>query len=210
MNAQQANDNRRLDFGVADPDRHRVAAEIGAACAILTAQGIDRNTVARVLLDEMFKLLDGNPFRTGGAEGEIIADREYLFRIVQRVVPMWEQWDKGAMRLRRERRPSYRFNRAARLPLPEPGPRLVAPPADYDPALHRSDLEILKMLPGHVYSERELLVRYRHKMLRALGKRHVDGRDRVKCIAASKKRVLGWMRRTRHLVTSQATASAGV
>lgn len=197
-----SNDNRELDDGL-DPDRGYTKSWVAQMCDHLKARDIDRNTIASAMLTEMFKMLDGNPFRTGGDEGAIRADQAYLWRMLYRVEGMSRQWDKGWLRLQYEKRPTFQFNRAAPRPVPGPGPRLLAPPPDYDPARHSADLSMLKMRAGHVYTEREVLVRYRRKQLRALGNRVVYGHDRVKELAAAKKRILGWMRRTKGEITTR-------
>ena len=204
-NGGTANDNRQLDHGTADPDRHMVREEVAQLCKGLTALGVDRKTIASAMLDQMFGMLDGNPFRTDADQGLVRADLQYLWSIKHRVLPMANQWEKGWIRIEFERRPTFRFNRAAAKDKPKPLLRVRAPAPDYDPQQHSLDLLMLKMLPGHLYTEREVMTRYRRKMLRVLDNRHVDGVDRVRTLAASKKRVLGWMRRTAHLVTDQRT-----
>lgn len=194
-NDDLANDNRQLDHGVLDPDRHYAAEQAARLCEHLKRRNIDRNTVASALLDEMFKMLDGNPFRTLGDEGAIRADQDFLWRLDNRVSGMTKQWDKGWLRLQAEKQPAFQFNRAAVAP-EKPLVRLQAPPPDYEWTRHQADLRMLHLRPGHVYSENEVLVRYRRKIAMAAGKRHVMGQDRLKNLTQAKRRVIGWIRRT--------------
>lgn len=194
-NDETANDNRQLDHGVLDPDRHYAGKQAARLCEHLREQNIDRNTVAAALLDEMFKMLDGNPFRTRGDEGALRADMDFLWRLDNRVAAMTAQWDKGWLRLQAEKRPRFQFNRAAVPPMPPPA-RLAAPPPDYAWTQHQADLIMLRMRPGHRYTENEVMVRYRRKMAGAAKRRHVGGEDRFRNITGAKRRIIGWMRRT--------------
>ena len=192
-NSENANDNRQLDHGVLDPDRHYAGKQAARLCEHLKARNIDRNTVASALLDEMFKMLDGNPFRTGGDEGALRADMDFLWRLDNRVGAMTRQWDKGWLRLQAEKRPRFQFNRA---PVEAAPVRPVAPPPDYEYTWHRADLMMLRLRPGHVYTENEVMVRYRRKMAAAAKRRFVDGEDRLRNLTAAKRRIIDWMRRT--------------
>ncbi len=201
-----SNDNKELDSGVLDPDRHYVGDYMAEACAHFKERGIHRETVAGAMLDELFKMLDGNPFRSPGDEGALRADQQLLWRVMHRVAPMSKLWDQAWIRTQYEKRPTYHFNRAAPRPPSALPPRLVAPLPDYSPKLFEVDLQALRLRPGHVYTEKEVLTRFRRRMLVALTRTRSDGvYDPVKRLADAKKRVIGWMRRTQPTIKAQKT-----
>ena len=185
-----ANDNKELDYGVLDPDRHFVADLIAEVCDHFKSKNIDRNTIATSMLDELFKMLDSNP--------QILADMQFLWRLKNRVVPMSEQWDNGWMRLQKEKRPTFRFNRAARPPVQELPPRPEPlPDPNYSPVTHGRDLRLLHLRRGVAYTEKEVQARYRRQQLKLIGSKtryRADGRDRVEELAAARRRILKWIR----------------
>ena len=194
-----SNDNRRRDRAGLDPDRHYVDEYMAKAWAHLKERGFNRETIADAALSEMFKLLDGNPFRSPADEGALRSDQQLLWRMKHRVQDMSEQWDKGWIRAQYEKRPTYRFNRAARRPLPALPERLEMPLPDINRRGFMRDLRALKLRPGFPYSDNEILTRYRRQLAKVAPNRRAGSKERVKRINDAKNGVLAFFRENRHL-----------
>ena len=193
-----------LLFGVARLYRRRVGALIPCpfGCDVRAAVGTPGRTLG-VCLPLCVVLVPAEIAWPGILdEGAIRADQEFLWRLDNRVSAMTQQWDKGWLRLQAEKRPRFQFNRAAVEPEPTPA-RQAPPPPDYEWTRYQADLQMLRLRPGHLYTEREVEVRYRRKMAGAAKRRMVDGQDRFKNLTQAKRRIIGWMRRTQGQTASR-------
>lgn len=192
-----ANDNKELDRAGLDPDRHFVRDCIHNMCELLKERGVDRELIADTMLTELFKMLEGNPFRSPGDEGAVRADQSFLWGMKFRIVEMSTQWDKGWVRIRREKGLTASFNKNA--PRPKPIPLLVKrePPAcDYDALQFSTDCSFLRLRAGHAYTEREVMARYRRLTAKMAKYKTTERTKFMTRLTKSKQRIIGWMERT--------------
>lgn len=204
MDGGTSNDNRQLDSGILDPDRHYVDDYMAKACRHFRECGFNRETVAYAMLTELFKMLEGNPFRSPADEGALRGDQQFLWGMKHRIVPMSEQWDKGWVRAQYEKRPTYKFNRAAPRPMPALPPRLVMPLPHVGQNEFLSALRRLGLRKGHVYTDNEIIARYKRRLDKAMKDKADDRRlSRAKKLTFDKKHILAFFREHRHLAKAQ-------
>lgn len=98
------NDNRFLEYGMLDPDRHYVSDYLKKACEHFRECKIHPATIIDALTTEIVGLLPGNPFRDPVDEHALLSDLMLLGRVRHRIEPLIEQYEKGIRRGERQRK----------------------------------------------------------------------------------------------------------
>jgi hypothetical protein len=100
---QPINDNRYLEYGALDPDRHYVRDYLKKAVEHFRDCKIHPETINDALTDEMVKLLSGDPGRDPVDENELWSNLHLLWPVRKRVAILIEQNMEGLRRAARQR-----------------------------------------------------------------------------------------------------------
>lgn len=198
MKQPLANDNKAHKWAGVDPDLEYVRDYMAKACAHFKDRGIDRKVIGNVMMTELFKMLDANPFRSPGDEGAIRGDQSFLWYLKHRVLPMSETWDAQWIRVQYEKRPTFKFNRAAPRPAAPLPPRLQMPIPGGEGSLNfLSCMRRLRLRPGHVYSDKEIQTRFNRRQAAILSSDNASRFDRAKRLYDAKHGIMEFFRKHR-------------